>query len=114
MNGEAMTWANELVHDCPAHKSILKSLAYHGDQDDGNCSPSIDVLQAYSGYSSSTIMKVVQELESLGIIEVYRAKGLRNTYVFNLDWGRSNPDHNDNRPMTRPAILKDTLCDGSA
>lgn len=80
------TYDNELIQQKGIFKNPYQKLCYMYLVSFANCSkifPSMDsIAEAICG-SKRTAMRTVQELESMGLIEVERKQGLSNQYTLN-------------------------------
>ena len=84
MSVEAIQWALSLPHKNPTHKVVLIALANHADPDGGQCHPSIERLETYTGLHRASIIRAIQQMEELGIIGADHERGKRTRYELNL------------------------------
>jgi len=67
---------------------IYNVLLSYADFNTGKCFPSIKTIHKLTGYSKTTIIQGIKELEDWGLIEVTRRQGSHNVYQLQYWWGR--------------------------
>lgn len=66
---------------------IYNVLLSYADFNTGKCFPSIKTIHKLTGYSKTTIIQGIKELEDWGLIEVTRRQGSHNVYQLQYWWG---------------------------
>lgn len=89
MTIKAMNWAWG-VDLPPAMKLVLLKLADRAN-DDGECWPGMDVVAQACGVSRASLIRYIQKMEEMGLVNVSKRKGedgrqQTNVYTLNLEW----------------------------
>lgn len=85
MSSYAIRWAWQQGVDQPMTKLVLVTLAWHHNQETGQCNPSIDRIASMTGLSRATIFRALANLNHYGLIAYERGHGRMNSYELKLD-----------------------------
>ena len=72
MSFQAMSWAVKQTAD-PREKFLLIMMANYAD-DNGRCWPKYATLSKDTGFSRSTILRSIKDLQKLGFLKVHKRR----------------------------------------